>query len=357
MLTAIEMGMKNHELVPAQLIQSIAKQKRANTFKIINNLLKHKLILHKNTKCDGYALNYSGYDYLALRVFMKRGHISKLGSKFGVGKESDIYLWETPEGENIIIKLERLGRTSFRAVKNKRDYLKHRTSFSWFYISRLAAKKEYAFMKALYERGFPTPKPIDYNRHAILMSRVDAYPMTHINEMINPKEVYVKLMKLIIKLAENGLIHGDFNEFNLMIDDKETITMIDFPQMISIDHRSAKFYFDRDVAWLQTYFERKHNLIFEDKPQLDVDVERNEDLIDVEKEDISAGVELIEITDEQKGEETKSQNSHEGEDEDDEEIGKGENKEGEEIEKDEAEGEGENNKEEAGIYLIFHLSL
>jgi RIO kinase 2 len=150
-LTAIEMGMKNHELVPAPLIQAIAKLKRANTFKIINNLLKHKLILHKNTKCDGYALNYQGYDYLALRVFMKRGHITKLKQKFGVGKESDIYLCETPEGENIIVKLERLGRTSFRAVKNKRDYLKSQTSYSWFYLSRLAAIKEYAFMKALHE--------------------------------------------------------------------------------------------------------------------------------------------------------------------------------------------------------------
>lgn len=41
------------------------------------------------------------------------------------------------------LKLHRLGRTSFRAVKNKRDYLKDRSSasFSWLYLSRLAALK------------------------------------------------------------------------------------------------------------------------------------------------------------------------------------------------------------------------
>ena len=41
------------------------------------------------------------------------------------------------------LKLHRLGRTSFRAVKNKRDYLKNRSSasFSWLYLSRLAALK------------------------------------------------------------------------------------------------------------------------------------------------------------------------------------------------------------------------
>lgn len=35
------------------------------------------------------------------------------------------------EGEVLALKLHRLGRTSFRAVKSKRDYLQHRTSFRW----------------------------------------------------------------------------------------------------------------------------------------------------------------------------------------------------------------------------------
>jgi RIO kinase 2 len=54
-------------------------------------------------------------------------------------------------------------------------------------------------------------------------------------------------MDLIIKLAEYGLVHGDFNEFNLMIDDEEEVTMIDFPQMVSTSHPNAQFYFNRDV--------------------------------------------------------------------------------------------------------------
>ncbi len=47
------------------------------------------------------------------------------------------------EGEVLALKLHRLGRTSFRAVKSKRDYLKNRSSasFSWLYLSRLAALK------------------------------------------------------------------------------------------------------------------------------------------------------------------------------------------------------------------------
>ena len=61
--------------------------------------------------------------------------------------------------------------------------------------------------------------------------------------MPHPAEVYHKMMDLIVRLAQHGLVHGDFNEFNMMIDDNEKITMIDFPQMISTSHKNAQYYF------------------------------------------------------------------------------------------------------------------
>jgi hypothetical protein len=59
----------------------------------------------------------------------------------------DIFEVATEDGTILAMKLHRLGRTSFRAVKSKRDYLRHRSSFNWLYLSRLAALKEFAFMK------------------------------------------------------------------------------------------------------------------------------------------------------------------------------------------------------------------
>lgn len=96
-------------------------------------------------------------------------------------------------------------------------------------MSRIASIKEFAFMKALFDRGFPTPTPIDSNRHGICMSLVPAYPMTQIVSIPKPEKVYNKCMELMIQLAEHGLVHGDFNEFNLMIDDDCKLTLIDFP--------------------------------------------------------------------------------------------------------------------------------
>jgi RIO kinase 2 len=60
------MGMKNHEYVPHQLIESLSGLKRSNAFKILQFCLKHKLVMHIGGISDGYALTNMGYDYLVL---------------------------------------------------------------------------------------------------------------------------------------------------------------------------------------------------------------------------------------------------------------------------------------------------
>ncbi|CAG07849.1 unnamed protein product, partial [Tetraodon nigroviridis] len=171
----------------------------------------------------------------------------------------DIYIVASPDGEQYALKLHRLGRTSFRNLKNKRDYHKHRRNMSWLYLSRLSAMKEFAYMKALYDRGFPVPKPVDYNRHAVVMELINGYPLCQVHELQDPSALYSEFMDLIVKLANHGLIHGDFNEFNLMLDDQDHITMIDFPQMVSTSHPNAEWYFDRDVKCIRDCFAKRFN--------------------------------------------------------------------------------------------------
>ena len=121
-LEAIEVGMKNHELVPVTIITRLAALRSGGVHKIISHLIRNKLIAHEGNAYEGYRLTYSGYDFLALRLFLKKGVIVGLGRQIGVGKESDIYLAVRADGTEIAIKFHRLGRTSFRAVKNVRNY-------------------------------------------------------------------------------------------------------------------------------------------------------------------------------------------------------------------------------------------
>lgn len=265
-LTAVEMGMRNHEIVPSELIHRIASLKHGGTYKVLKNLLKHKLLHHDSSKYDGFRLTYLGYDFLAIKTMVNRGVFSSVGRQIGVGKESDIFEVATDDGTVLAMKLHRLGRTSFRAVKSKRDYLRHRSSFNWLYLSRLAALKEFAFMKALEEHGFPVPNAVDCNRHCVIMSLVQGYPLVQVKELQNPDTVFETILGLVVRLAEHGLIHCDFNEFNIMIDDNENVTMIDFPQMVSVSHRNAQMYFDRDVECIFKFFSRRFNLSFEEQP-------------------------------------------------------------------------------------------
>ncbi|KAL9251585.1 Serine/threonine-protein kinase rio2-like protein [Drosera capensis] len=242
-LTAVELGMRNHEIVPVELVDRIAVLRYGGTYKVLKNLLRHKLLHHDCTKYDGYRLTYLGYDFLAIKTLVNRGVITGVGRQIGVGKESDIFEVEKREEEVskiMVMKLHRLGRVSFRAVKSKRDYLRHRSSYNWLYLSRLAALKEFTFMKALKDHGFPAPSAIDCNRHCVIMDLVPGYPLVQVKQLQNPEVVFETIIGLIVRLAEHGLIHCDFNEFNIMIDDDENVTMIDFPQMVSVNHKNAQ---------------------------------------------------------------------------------------------------------------------
>jgi RIO kinase 2 len=59
----------------------------------------------------------------------------------------------------------------------------------------------------------------------------------------SPSELYATLMEFIVRLAKDGLIHGDFNEFNILIRRKDgEAVIIDFPQMVSTRHPNAELF-------------------------------------------------------------------------------------------------------------------
>ncbi|KAH8284210.1 hypothetical protein KR054_012239 [Drosophila jambulina] len=277
-LTAIEMGMKNHELVPGPLAAAIANLKTGGVHKLLKELCKHKLLSYeRGKKYDGYRLTNTGYDYLALKSLTLRGSVSSFGNQIGIGKESNIYVVADEEGTAICLKLHRLGRTCFRNVKSKRDYHGRRHKASWLYLSRISATREFAYMSALYDRGFPVPKPIDFNRHCVLMELVKGWPMTQVHELLDAPQVYDDLMNLIVRLGNSGVIHGDFNEFNLMVTDAGKPILIDFPQMMSTSHENAEFFFERDVTCVREMFRRKFGYESEDYPKFS-DLVREDDL-------------------------------------------------------------------------------
>ncbi|KAM9928044.1 hypothetical protein OXX59_002128 [Metschnikowia pulcherrima] len=272
-LQAVEMGSRNHELVPTQMIHSMGGLKSpSGTNRAIGDLAKLKLVSRlRNARYDGFRITYSGYDYLALKSMLNRNTLYSVGCTIGVGKESDIYSVSDTNGQQKVLKIHRLGRTSFKTVKNNRDYLKNRNSTSWMYLSRLAAEKEYQFMTVLHDNGFIVPIPYDYSRHCVMMEWIPGYTMKLMKTYPSYKKLYSDLMNFIVKLGNHGLIHCDFNEFNIIIRDEQDaknhefdFVVIDFPQCVSIEHVDAQFYFKRDVDGIRSFFQKKFNYTPED---------------------------------------------------------------------------------------------
>ena len=101
--------------------------------------------------------------------------------------------------------------------------------------------------------------------------------------MADPGKLYSALMNLIVNLAQSGLIHSDFNEFNIMLTDDDQPILIDFPQMVSTSHANAEWYFNRDVDCIRTFFRRRFGYESRLYPKFTADVTRQFSL-DVEVE-------------------------------------------------------------------------
>ncbi|KAG9508630.1 Serine/threonine-protein kinase RIO2, partial [Fragariocoptes setiger] len=297
-LTAVEMGMKNHELVPGLLINSIATLKFGGGGKILVDLTKHKLLAYERGKrYDGYRLTYHGYDFLSLNVLTARNVISGVGNQIGVGKESDVFIAQSSDNEQrYALKFHRLGRVCFRKVSEKRDYYtKSKCKTNWIYLSRKAAQREYEFLMFMHCKNMPVPKPIDHNRHVVVMELIDGTLLNHFTlDSFEPdtrdvklKRLYDNLMDLILRFAnETRVIHGDFNEFNILIknqtcsrekqseemdpsDNDLVPIIIDLPQMIGVDHDLAPEYFERDVNCVVGFFAKRFHFTSDRVPTWD----------------------------------------------------------------------------------------
>ncbi|MEM4601778.1 MAG: serine/threonine protein kinase, partial [Desulfurococcaceae archaeon] len=91
-LCALEKALVSREYAPLRLLEKTSKLHEGKLSLIMAKL--HDLNLVKRETISGekmYRLTYLGYDMLALRALVKDNIVEAIGSKIGVGKESEIY--------------------------------------------------------------------------------------------------------------------------------------------------------------------------------------------------------------------------------------------------------------------------
>ena len=261
-LMAIEIGMKRSEYVTVSNIKFYSRYKMEETLFRLKKVHKLDLIIRDASKHEmAYTLNSKAYDLLALHTLVKQNIISQLGPPIGKGKESDVYSCMNDAGDIYAAKIYRIGRASFKNVKQLRDLIGDRGHLSWLYINRLAAKKEYEALEKVYKLKLNTPKPISYNRHIIIMSYLRGKELVYFKTIKNPMKIFNKIIKQLRIIYKKGkMIHGDLGEFNIVLDQKGNILIIDWLQWVPIDHPNATSLLERDIGNICNYFTKKFKI-------------------------------------------------------------------------------------------------
>lgn len=261
-LMAIEVGMKRSEYVTVNNIKFYSRYKMEETLFRLKKVHKHDLIIRQTEVQEiGYTLNSVGYDVLALHSLVEQKIISQLGPLLGKGKESDVYSCMDDDENIYAVKIFRMGRTSFRHIKQLRSLIGERKHLSWLYVNRLAAKREYEALEKISYLNLNTPKPIGYNRHIVVMEYLRGKELYHYRSIENADEIFNNIIEQTRTIySEAKMIHGDLGEFNIVIDEEGNILIIDWLQWVPIDHPNARMLLERDIENLCNYFYKKFNV-------------------------------------------------------------------------------------------------
>jgi RIO kinase 2 len=255
LLSGVEQGMRFAEWVDRGTLTEFARLEAEEVDYRLDRAMDRDLIERQTIQYEGYRLTTGGYDALALRSFAERDTVEGFGASLGVGKESDVY--EVRSYRPLALKFHREGYTNFREVDRERDYTSEKDHSSWLYTARKAAEREFETLEALYPE-VRVPRPIDHNRHAIVMEQMDGVELSKASLETDQAVGVLDLILSELAVAYRaGYVHADISEYNVFVG-SEGVTLFDWPQAIPTDHTNARELLDRDVENIVGYFERKY---------------------------------------------------------------------------------------------------
>lgn len=261
-LRGVELNMRHYEWVPLEIVARFARVDVETASYRLGKLDNWGLVRRRSDiGYIGYQLTIHGYDALAIRAFAKKGIIKAISqTQIGVGKEADVYVGITPNEEKVAVKFNRIGRTSFTRIKLYRPDFTDKRHISWLYISRLVAQREYEALQLLSPIA-KVPKPLAWNRHAIVMEFIEGVELIELADTDLTKEEASEILDKVLgeykKIVEFGIIHSDMSLYNIVLKKNGDILIIDWPQYLTTAFPDAKYYLERDLRVLLNSFKRK----------------------------------------------------------------------------------------------------
>jgi RIO kinase 1 len=205
------------------------------------------------------------FDHETKKALLKLGDrrvIDKLYGTIESGKESLVFLADTPEGERVLVKIYMAQAGSFRDMM---QYLRGDKRFRNVKDDRRSVinewcKKEYKNLDKA-SKVVNCPEPIAYQKNILVMEFIgedfSPYPKLKDVEIENPDEAFEMVMDGIEKLwREEDLVHGDLSEYNILVAEDELV-WIDFSQGVHVSHPEAVELGKRDIRNVANFFQNQ----------------------------------------------------------------------------------------------------
>lgn len=217
----------------------------------LERLVKFGLI-SKSTM--GYTLLVTGLDIYVLKILSNKNIITALGPQIGIGKEAEVYLARDLLEQDRILKMFRLGRSSFKQIKRKRGI--SAPINNWLLLNIDTAQKEYDVLTYLRDSSNSFPNPLYRSFHCIVMDAIYGNRLSDIEHLSDPELTLEKIINNITIAYRKGYINGDLNEYNVLINNDD-IFILDWPQAIKVDAINADSVLTRDVKNILKFFSKK----------------------------------------------------------------------------------------------------
>ena len=199
----------------------------------------------------------------SLEALIAKKKISRIAGIIKSGKEGQVHLGFSHEGDPVVIKIYLIETSSFQKMA---DYIKgdrrfhnigtdkRRLVYAW-------CAKEYRNLMKAHDSGVSVPKPIAFFNNVLVMELIgkDKTPAPQLSDtdVNDPQEMFAAVLDNMKKLYhEAGLVHADLSEYNILIIDRKPI-LIDMGQSVLLKHPMAQRFLERDVRNIVNFFNKQ----------------------------------------------------------------------------------------------------
>ncbi len=195
--------------------------------------------------------------FFTLSKLARKGAFSEVKSLVSTGKEANVF-HGIRDGESVALKIYAFETSDFR---NMSKYIRGDPRFSSWKNKRqlvqLWAQKEFSNLSRI-RKHVDCPEPIAVLNNVLVMQFIgeDGIPALRMKdkEPEDPKKYFNKIVRYTKKMYDDGIVHGDMSEYNVL--DWGKPVLIDFSQGVVLEHPLAQEFIQRDVTNIVNYFQK-----------------------------------------------------------------------------------------------------